>query len=864
MEDIYIDSVKMQNCRGHHEMEMDFPMDNFTVIQGKNGAGKSTIPKAISMGLYGDDGAPPGDKILITDMLNRKKKKDLEIEIKFRIVEDEVTDEYRVELNYEHRSKPNKLFLYKNNIDISAKTKGDTYKKIEGLLYPKDVYHNVIYFSQQVKNFFTSLTNSEQKQIFDSILQTKVYNTFYANSLEAEKQIQEMLTALNSDISCVSTELTMHKDRLSMLQDAMETKQQLNKTTLSELKSRKVAVENKLQVSEDIIANFDFDESAYKSLQVNVIKLQQVVNGLDADKTEQLSKLDIKRDDEFRDIELEIGKRERADLDKLRDALTIDKQSLTDQSSKLYEKIAEVAKKYDTTPLVKDCSEFEAEKRKELQSISFEITKLDTEFSTSQLEFERDERLVIIDRNIQECRDKAAEVKSNAATLMSSKKELESTVEEDEKSLNGDTSICSKCLRPFSNKDDTSAIKDGINKNKERITDLVTQLTTHQTELNKIGSEFEDGNNVRSKAKSDYDDRIKAVVQSKAKKVEDYQRKQGLINQEIEEYRTQTNLKVNDINAKMDLETKDLRGELEKNKTQLDALESSNTQKMDDVSVLYYKETQNKKTEHNKKYSELHADLSKSLDTECSKKKVECFDHEQQLSKLEEQKTSFKKADDQKKELRYELNSVIERITETETEGNTIDDTQIKTTESNISDVALRLEECVSNRTRLEREVEVVQFWKHGFSDAGIKSMLIDMAIPHMNESVMKALDKMAPGIFTVSFDTLRENKAGDISDKFTVNVIHNIKGTDSHKMLSGGEKRIVDLACMESLRSLTEKLYNKKIHNIFYDEVLDSLDEDNRQIFCQVSKLISEDKNVTLITHNTADDMEPDRIFKF
>ena len=139
-----------------------------------------------------------------------------------------------------------------------------------------------------------------------------------------------------------------------------------------------------------------------------------------------------------------------------------------------------------------------------------------------------------------------------------------------------------------------------------------------------------------------------------------------------------------------------------------------------------------------------------------------------------------------------------------------------------------------------------------------------DMAIPHMNESVSKSLDKMAPGIFTVSFDTLKETKAGDIRDKFSVNVLHNIKGTDSHKLLSGGEKRIVDLACMDALRSLVERLYGKRIHNIFYDEVLDSLDDDNRQIFCQNLKLISEDKNVTLITHSAAEHMEPDRIFKF
>ena len=99
-------------------------------------------------------------------------------------------------------------------------------------------------------------------------------------------------------------------------------------------------------------------------------------------------------------------------------------------------------------------------------------------------------------------------------------------------------------------------------------------------------------------------------------------------------------------------------------------------------------------------------------------------------------------------------------------------------------------------------------------------------------------------------FDTLKTNKSGDIKDKFNIHILPNIKGTDSHKMLSGGEKRLIDLCCMEALRSLSEKLYGKRFHNIFYDEVLDSLDDDNCEAFSQASKMFSHDKNITLITH--------------
>jgi DNA repair exonuclease SbcCD ATPase subunit len=105
--------------------------------------------------------------------------------------------------------------------------------------------------------------------------------------------------------------------------------------------------------------------------------------------------------------------------------------------------------------------------------------------------------------------------------------------------------------------------------------------------------------------------------------------------------------------------------------------------------------------------------------------------------------------------------------------------------------------------------------------------------------------------------------KAGDLKDKFNVNIRHNVKGTDNHKLLSGGEKRLIDLCCMKSLRSLSERLYNKKFHNYFLDETTDSLDADSCNSFCQMLRMLSKDQNVAIITHNDPENMEPDRVFK-
>ena len=75
-----LDKIQLRNVRryGNDMMEMDFPLNNLTVFTGKVGAGKSTILKAVSMALYGEDGGAKNEKLSIDDMINEKNGKNLD------------------------------------------------------------------------------------------------------------------------------------------------------------------------------------------------------------------------------------------------------------------------------------------------------------------------------------------------------------------------------------------------------------------------------------------------------------------------------------------------------------------------------------------------------------------------------------------------------------------------------------------------------------------------------------------------------------------------------------------------------------------------------------------------------------------
>jgi ABC-type lipoprotein export system ATPase subunit len=75
--------------------------------------------------------------------------------------------------------------------------------------------------------------------------------------------------------------------------------------------------------------------------------------------------------------------------------------------------------------------------------------------------------------------------------------------------------------------------------------------------------------------------------------------------------------------------------------------------------------------------------------------------------------------------------------------------------------------------------------------------------------------------------------------------------GADSHKLLSGGEKRIIDVCTLMGLRKLTESIHNKKFNILLLDEVLDSLDKKNTSQYLQILKKVANELSVAIITHN-------------
>lgn len=164
-------------------------------------------------------------------------------------------------------------------------------------------------------------------------------------------------------------------------------------------------------------------------------------------------------------------------------------------------------------------------------------------------------------------------------------------------------------------------------------------------------------------------------------------------------------------------------------------------------------------------------------------------------------------------------------------------------------------------KNNVSKMINILSFWKTGYSSSGIPSMLIDDSIPFMNERVAFYLDKLTNGRYIVSFDTLAETKAGDFRDKISVNVLDTYTRANSRVQLSGGQTRIIDIATILTLGDLQSNIQHMKINILIFDEIFDSLDDENIGFVSKVLSKLKIGRSIYLISHRHEDQLEADEV---
>ena len=163
---------------------------------------------------------------------------------------------------------------------------------------------------------------------------------------------------------------------------------------------------------------------------------------------------------------------------------------------------------------------------------------------------------------------------------------------------------------------------------------------------------------------------------------------------------------------------------------------------------------------------------------------------------------------------------------------------------------------------RTIRDLELVQ---KAFSKDGVPAMLIEQAIPELEEQANDILSRLSDHTMSVSFPTQREFKDTKRIDKReTLDIRISAGGAvRDYETFSGGEAFRINFAIRLALSRVLAKRAGAKLQTLVIDEGFGNQDVQGRQRLVEAINLIRQDfKKILIITHiEELKDFFPDRI---
>ncbi len=142
------------------------------------------------------------------------------------------------------------------------------------------------------------------------------------------------------------------------------------------------------------------------------------------------------------------------------------------------------------------------------------------------------------------------------------------------------------------------------------------------------------------------------------------------------------------------------------------------------------------------------------------------------------------------------------------------------------------------------------------FGKGGVQALLIEAAIPQLEEEANRLLRRMTDGRMSLKFETQRTRRTGpgrdgDAAIETLEILVADELGTRSYEMFSGGESFRVDFAIRVALSKLLAWRAGAPLPTLFLDEGFGTQDADGRDRILDVIKSIEPDfQRILVVTH--------------
>ena len=180
-----------------------------------------------------------------------------------------------------------------------------------------------------------------------------------------------------------------------------------------------------------------------------------------------------------------------------------------------------------------------------------------------------------------------------------------------------------------------------------------------------------------------------------------------------------------------------------------------------------------------------------------------------------------------------------------------------------LADQRQRQRQLADQQTVVRQQIQRLKLLEKACGRSGVQALLIEQALPEIEERANELLDRLTGGEMRVSFETQRQLKSRDaLAETLDIRIVDSA-GERPYDNYSGGEQFRVNFAIRLALSQLLAKRAGARLQTLVIDEGFGSQDPNGRQRLIEAINTIQGDfKRILVITHiDELRDAFPNRI---
>lgn len=837
-------------------VELDFNAFDLACISGQNGAGKSSLLDAMTWVLFGEARGKSADVINLnqdvkaaevaltfayegnTFRVIRTLPRGKSTALEFQIADDgRKTEGASTSLSAgAGQWKP-----------LTEKSTRETQARIEQTLrMDYDTFINASFFLQGKADEFTQRKSSERKAVLSAILGLEIWDTYKERTAERRKQIEADVQEIDGRVAEIESELAEEAARTTRLAEL--------ETTLAQLSAARTTQESAL---ENIRKNAALIQEQRKLAETLSTALERAKAGL-------------------ANIEARLAEKQNEQAvyaDLLNRAAEIESNYKAWQNSRkeleAFEKTAQKfhAQNGERQPLLREIEVERAKLEQEVEALSNQwsvisnqrlvIGDLEKQVVAAQASLKAAETKVVergeLENQRNEAREQGAALKAENESLRREMDEIKKRIEALEATQEA---VCPVCGQELSEEHRNSTL-DELNKlgkdkgnqfraNKTEIEELESRIANYQLQITQLAL-AEKERLAYSNTVSQLTERIESLRSAEKEWKQTGEKRLAELKKILEEesFAKDTRKQL----AKLDKELAKLGYDPSAHEAAR-AAESSGRGAEDEFNSL---QSARKVSNH------LTGEI-KSLGEEKAKREEEVRESaqayrvaSQTLAESETGAPNLLEAEDKLRDLREEENDLRAQVGAARQKVEAL------------AGLRARKADYAAQREELQQQVARHKTLERAFGKDGVPALLIEQALPQIEQKANDLLDRLSDGQMSVRFVTqaeYKDKKRDDLKETLDIQ-ISDSAGLRNYEMYSGGEAFRVNFAIRLALSEILSQRKGARLQTLVIDEGFGSQDALGRQRLIEAINIVRHDfAKILIITHlNELKDAFPNRI---